>query len=342
MTSGNTKSPYSAAAIPDRDLNTTIIALSYTDPSNPAHSLLACIAPDLGSNFYRFKVGGHELFHYEQEKLKERGHTGNFVLWPFPNRVRDRQYTYRERQYSLASVKRSPGSGSLIHGLVYDRSWIYEQPSVSSEGAAVTTSVEINPDSPNYSAYPFLSRLALTYTLTSSGLIVTYSVQNKGSQALPYGFALHPYLNLLPDREQTLVTLPAAQVMEADQELLPTGRLLDIHSPMYQMFDLSQSMPVHQLKLDHVYTGLPRPSEACIDYPGMNLRLYISASDDFTHTVVYTPTQSSFFCLENQTCSTDAINLAHRGMQDIAHLLEVQPGEIASGFIRYEVAHTTS
>jgi aldose 1-epimerase len=339
MASTHAKSPYSAAAIPDRDLNTTIIALSYTDPHDPMRNLLACIAPELGSNCYRFNVGGRELLHCDLEKLKVRGHTGNFVLWPFPNRVRDRQYIYGDRQYSLASVKRGPTGGHLIHGLVYDRTWTYAKPLASAEAAQVTTSIEIKPDFPNYSAYPFRSRLSLTYTLTSTGLTVMYTVQNKGSQTLPYGFALHPYFNLLPDREKTLVTLPAAQVMEADQDLLPTGRLLDVRSTMYSMFDLNRPTPIHQLKLDHVYTDLSASSAAQIDYPGLNLRLRISTSDDFTHTVIYTPAQSPYFCLENQTCSTDAINLSQRGMQDIAHLLEVGPGEEASGYICYGVEY---
>src|SRR5262249_48603589 len=150
MPSSNTASPYSAAAVVDRDLNTIVVALSYTDPNDSARNLLACIAPELGSNVYRFKAGHHELITCEIEKLKERGHTGTFVLWPFPNRVRDGQYSYHDRHYSLASVRK----GSLIHGLVYDRSWNYEQPATSSEGASVTTSVEINPGSPGYGAYP--------------------------------------------------------------------------------------------------------------------------------------------------------------------------------------------
>ncbi len=125
--------------------------------------------------------------------------------------------------------------------------------------------------------------------------------------------------------------------MEADQGLLPTGRLLDVHSTMYAMFDLNQPTPVGHLKLDHVYTDLPTPREAWIDYHGLNLRLGITASEDFTHAVIYTLGQGPYFCLENQTCSTDAINLHERGMQDIAHLLEVRPGEEASGFIRYTV-----
>lgn len=337
MTSGKTKSSYSAEVTTDPDLNTTVVALSYTDPNDPARNLLACVAPDLGSNLYRFRAGPHELVHCELEKLKKRGHTGIFVLWPFPNRVRDKQYSYRGQHYSFAGVPRT--QGALIHGLVYDRSWDYEQPSASEESATVTTYVEMNPDSPYYESYPFASRLALTYTLTAAGLTVAYTVQNQGTQPLPYGFALHPYFNLLAGAEHTLVTLPAGQLMEADGDLLPTGRMLDVHSTMYAMFDLSQPTPINQLNLDHVYTSLPRSREVLIDYQDLDLRVRIAASDDFTHAVIYTPPQSPFFCLENQTCSTDAINLYQRDMQDIAHLLEVQPGKEVEGFIRYAVEY---
>lgn len=337
MTSGNANAPYSAEVIHDPVLDTTAIVLSYTDASNPARNLLACIAPDLGSNCYRLKVGEHELLHCEPETLKQTGHTGIFVLWPFPNRVRDKQYTYRGQHYTFDGVPRN--QGALVHGLVFDRAWSYEPPVADEQSASVTTFVEMNADSPYYASYPFASRLVLTYTLTSTGITVTYSVRNTGTQPLPYGFALHPYFHQLSSPESTLVTLPADQVMEADQALLPTGRLLDVQSVMYKMFDLNQPVPVSHLKLDHVYTSLPSAHEALIEHLDHSLRVRIVASADFTHTVIYTLGNGPFVCLENQTCSTDAINLFQNDRQDIAHLLEVQPGAESSGFIRYTVEH---
>lgn len=338
MPPGASKAAYSAGVRTDPELNTTIIELSYTDPADPARNLLVCIAPDLGSNLYRFKAGEHELIYCEQGKLKKREHTGIFVIWPFPNRVRDKQYSYRGQHYSFAGVPRP--QGVLIHGLVYDRAWDYEQPSAGEQGASVTTFVEMDQQSPYFAAFPFPSRLSLTYTLTGSGVTVAYRVQNKGTQTLPYGFALHPYFHLPGGAARSLVSLPADHVMEADAQLLPTGRLLDVHSTMYAMFDLSQPTPVGQLKLDHVYTDLPQGRESLIEHLDAGLRVHISASQDFTHAVIYTPARSPYFCLENQTCSTDAINLHQRNMQDIAHLLEVKPGEESGGSIRYAVEYT--
>lgn len=337
MTSGNANFPYSVEEDFDPALDTRCLTLSYTDPGNAARNLVARIAPELGSNLYSLCVGEHELLYCDAEQLKTHGHTGIFVLWPFPNRIRDKQYIYRSQHYTFEGVPRP--QGALIHGLVFDRAWSYEPPQANEQGASVTTFVEVKPGSLYYSAYPFPSRLSLTYTLTSTGITITYHVHNVGSQPLPYGFALHPYFRLLSSADKTLVTLPAARVMEADQELLPTGRLLDVNSIMYDMFNLNQPITISQLKLDHVYTSLPPANESLIEHREQGLRIRLTASEDFTHAVIYTLGDGPFFCLENQTCSTDAINLAHNNQQDIAHLLEVQPGELAAGSIRYGIEY---
>ncbi|HCI79178.1 MAG TPA: aldose epimerase, partial [Ktedonobacter sp.] len=55
---------------------------------------------------------------------------------------------------------------------------------------------------------------------------------------MPFGFALHPYFSTLSGKRNTVVSIPASYVMEADEQLLPTGRLLDVRGIMYAMFDL--------------------------------------------------------------------------------------------------------
>jgi aldose 1-epimerase len=154
---------------------------------------------------------------------------------------------------------------------------------------------------------------------------------------MPFGFALHPYFSTLSGAADTLVSIPADYVMEADDELLPTGRVLDVRGIMYAMFDLRQPVPIANLKLDHVYTGLHKSESAVIAYRKQGMKLRISASEDFTHMVIYTPPDAPFFCLENQTCSTDAVNLHHKGLRELAHLLELRPGESCTGFIEYKV-----
>lgn len=330
--------PFSARIHVDPTLDSTVILLSYEDGADPSRSITAGIAPELGSNMFQLRVGDHELIYRETELLKRMDFTGNFVLWPLPNRIRGKSYSFQGQDYTLEEVQRVPGDPELIHGLVFDRPWQYEPPMLGPDAVAVTTYVEVAPGSPYYDAYPFDSRLSLTYTLDKDGVTVAYNVQNKGARALPYGFALHPYFATLSGQDDTWISIPADEVMEADSTLLPTGRLLPLDGIMYAMFDLRQPRPVGHLKLDHVYTGLHAGESATIAYPKQGLRLRLSASDDFTHMVIYTPPGGEpYFCLENQTCATDAINLHQRGLPELAHLLEVPPGGAGGGFIRFAV-----
>ncbi len=332
--------PFSAHIAFDHQLDSTVISLAYRDSDEPARSIEVGIAPDLGSNLFRFRVGQYDLIYADPALLRQKDFTGNFVLWPLPNRVRDKQYVYQGKRYSLAGLKRPRGNAVLIHGLVFDRQWQYEQPVVRQDAASVKTFIEITPQSPFYEGYPFESRLSLVYTLTKEAVTVSYTVEDTGAQEMPFGFALHPYFSTLSGKDETLVSLPARAVMEADEDLLPTGRVLDVTGVMYAMFDLREPVPVGNLKLDHVYTQLQRNASALIDYRKQGLRLRISTSEDFTHMVIYTPPpeeHAAYFCLENQTCSTDAVNLAAQGLGEIAHLLELHPGQSHSGFIQYAV-----
>jgi aldose 1-epimerase len=336
---GANDSPFTAQVGLDPALNSTVISLLYEDRANPARSINVGIAPDLGSNMFRLRVGTHDIIYCDPDLLTRRAFTGNFVLWPLPNRVRDKRYIYQGQAYSLEALKRPGGNEVLIHGLVFDRPWHYDPPVTGHNAVSVTTFVDITHESPFYQGYPFASRLSLTFALTNTAVTVTYRVQNNGAMQMPFGFAMHPYFSSLSGSDDTLVSIPADYVMEADDELLPTSRLLDVRSVMYAMFDLRQPVPIANLKLDHVYTGLHQNESAIIEYRKQALRLRISTSEDFTHLVIYTPHEAddSFFCLENQTCSTDAINLSQRGFGKIAHLLELRPGESCMGFIRYAI-----
>jgi len=84
------------------------------------------IAPEYGSNMVSFKSGKQELIYCDRKLLPNHDFTGNFILWPFPNRVRNRCYQFNRRRYSLAEVQVSQGNFPLIHGLVRDETWQFK------------------------------------------------------------------------------------------------------------------------------------------------------------------------------------------------------------------------
>lgn len=258
------------------------------------------VDPSHGNNLTSFKVDGQELIYCDQKLLKNNDFTGCFIMFPFPNRVRNREFIFNGRKYSLAKVKVPRGNYPLIHGLVRDLKW-------------KDNAVELN--------FPWSCRLSVRYKAKKTGLCVDYAVKNLDKTELGFGFGVHPYW-----KDAVAIKVPAKWVMEADKELLPTGKLLAA--------DLNQLTPVSELDLDHVFYGL-RPWTEVVFKNG--LKLIIKTSADFTHCVVYTGEKDKFVCVEPQTCSTDAHNLDNLGFKKEAHLIRLKPGQTHRGWIDYEV-----
>jgi aldose 1-epimerase len=335
-------SSYSARLVAYPELQSDVVELRFESSSRPEQNITAAIAPALGSNIVRLDLGTHQLIYADHALVRQAGWTGCFVVWPLPNRIRDRRYWFSDREYHIPDLHRPGSDPVLIHGLVLDRAWQYDEPYATEREAGVRTWVMMEPGAPYFNAFPFRSRLSLHIRLGSGGLRVEYDVTNLGNEPMPHGFALHPYFRTLSGLVQTRVMLSARHVMEADADLLPTGRLLSVDSVMYGQFDLRTPRPVGELRLDHVYTHWNPGVGAAIEYADQGFRLRGTASQEFTHSVIYTLGSPDWFCLEHQTCSTDALNLAARGQNDIAHLLTIAPGETIAGWVTYTIEHGES
>jgi len=275
------------------------------------------IAPEYGSNMVSFKSGKQELIYCDRKLLPNHDFTGNFILWPFPNRVRNRCYQFNRRRYSLAEVQVSQGNFPLIHGLVRDETWQFK-----TNKNTLTAWIDITPQLKYWDCWPWPSRLTLKYTLKTNRVRIGYTVASFAKTELGFGFALHPLF-----KNAQSLKVPAKYVMESDKDLLPTGKLFKAN--------LNQLTPVKELNLDHVFTGLTGNQQ--INFNN-GIRLTIKTSPDFTHCVVYTGEKEKFTCVESQTCSTDAHNLDSQGFIKEAHLIRVKPGGVHHGWLKYQIS----
>ncbi|MFA5932992.1 MAG: aldose 1-epimerase [Microgenomates group bacterium] len=313
-----------------------VVELSYKD-IDPSKDLTASIAPEFGSNLFKFRLGDLDLIHCDSDLLRARDFTGTFVMWPIPNRLKDKKYSWQGEEYSLAGLKRPQGNNVLVHGLVFDKPWNFDLPIASKNFTRVRTYTEINENHPFFAGFPFKSRISLDYILSTDGMKVVYTIDNQSKQDLPFGFGLHPYFKALSEKSTILISAPANYVMKADSELLPSGRLDNVEGTA---FDLRQPQRLNRLNLDHVFTGLEPGKYGSIDYTSEKLKINLETSGDFSHLTIYTPSVTEpFFCMENQTCSTDALNLDKQGFKQESHLLSVAPGQRYSGYIKYQVSH---
>jgi aldose 1-epimerase len=118
-------------------------------------------------------------------------------------------------------------------------------------------------------------------------------------------------------------------------DLLPTGRLLDLEAGPA---DLRTPTSLQGLDLDDVFWGLEPDRPQVIYYDEIGKKITLRASEFFTHSVIYTPPEQPFFCIENQSCSTDAHNLYAQGKREAAQLTVLEPGESLSAWVEIEVS----
>jgi aldose 1-epimerase len=314
----------------ERYPDVSFTVLSHDGGGDAARAMEAWIVPAFGANLCRFSVGGRNVIDFDRALLLARDFTGTPVLYPTPNRVRNGMFRWEGKDYR----QRRDGKPVLEHGLVHTEAWNAGEPVADGSSAGVEAWIDFEEGGPLCSSFPFPHRLGLSFRLTAAGITVTYSITNRGNRALPFGFGLHPYFMKVAGDDGTRVTLPARVVMDATSDLLPTGRLVPVRGTVY---DLRAPMDVASLDMDHVFTRVRRGGHARIRHSHLGLSIDLEATPDFTHLVLYTPRGEPYFCLENQTCSTDAHNLYDRGFVVESGLKTVKPGAVHRGSVAYAV-----
>jgi aldose 1-epimerase len=310
----------------DRDAETgwNVIVLRHSDRE-------ARIAPEAGANLFSFKVGGQELL-LQPPKLADlaQQRAGMPVLFPTPNRVRDATMTFEGQTFHFKPNNQK----NFIHGLARDRPWTVKP--LDKGRPSATLVLDWDERQPEWSAFPIKHRVTLTYALSAGGLKITYQVDNL-DRRLPYGFGLHPYFRIPGERKDVTITVPLAERMEA-VELLPTGKLLPVAGTP---FDLRRPTSLEGLALDDVYFGLTPATRPRFRHAS-GLEVTLTASKEFTHMVVFTPKGRPLFALEDQTCSTDAVNLWAQGKKRESHLLVVEPGRSGRGQVDWTITSSAS
>ncbi len=313
------------------ETNWDILHLTAIDPDTGERTI-ASIVPEKGCNLIGLQVGSVDYLYGLDRAPEGPRLLGTPILYPTPNRVRGAEFTFEGRTFRFEPNS----SGHFIHGLVRDVPWQVGEPRVSAEGSAVTACIAMRPGDALYERWPIANRLELTYHVRPGRVQLSFLVHNDdATQRLPFGLAIHPYFPILGPRESVRIQVPAQKWMEA-KALIPTGRLMDLRDGPA---NLNQPQSLQGLDLDDVFWGAEPAQPPVISYDQIGKTVTLHADAFFTHCVVYTPQGRPFFCIENQSCSTDAHNLYARGLQQAAHLAILEPGQSLAAAIEIVVGN---
>jgi aldose 1-epimerase len=324
---------FNSSMTKDSETGWNIVTLTAENKTDPHKSISVKITPEGGDNLYSFTIGGTELLR-GPEKLSQlsKQFFGTPILFPTPNRVRNGIYVFLGD-----TLKQSlPGETRLrtIHGLVWDDpNWKFEPPVTGKNSASFKAWYVFDRNNPRLEGYPFPNTLTVEYTLFNDRVRISYDVVNQGVKPLGFGFALHPFWNVIGSKDDVTIKVPLPYHMDATN-MLPSGKLDKVTGD--SKWSLLEPKPLSSLRLDDVYFGSTPKREVVAMFKSIGLELRQRATADFTHVVIYTP-DTNYFCLENQTSSTDAHNLYSKGLVKESHLQILKPGQKTGGEVEYIV-----
>lgn len=240
------------------------------------------------------------------------------ILFP-PNRIADGTFTYQGRSYQFPINE--PEKNNHIHGFVHDQPW--QVTAARTEGAKAI--VEVLYDSANdpeisrWFPHPF--RLKMTYTLKGNTLWKEATVENRGTEAFPWGLGFHTTFLFPPTG---LFSLSVEKRWKLNERNLPTGELEPLDGEPWR-----EGLSLKDRPLDDAFLATPGKegyNEAKLWDPERKIQVIYRCDENFKHWVVYNAdSRQGFLCPEPYTWVTNAPNLdlppERTGLRELA------PGE---------------
>lgn len=237
---------------------------------------------------------------------------GNSILFPTPNRVRDHTFTFQGQRVEM--IKK--GAPRSQHGLALDSEWKLLRVESGGDYVLAEAELRIEKGDENYPAFPWECSLRGKYHLTENTLTFFYRLKNLSHRPMPFGIGLHPWFLLPKEPERLSLRVEAEYCFETTEDLLPTGSLLDVRNN--RALDLNAFCQVRSLDLDTVY--LTEARDVILRYEDRGYQIRIRGTEEFQEAVVFTAFSRGMdrkgyevFCVETQSCCTDAINLHESG-----------------------------
>lgn len=245
--------------------------------------------------------------------------TGFFgaLLLPWPNRLGDGTYVFDGLTHRAAVNE--PERGTALHGLVvWTRFAVVDR---AADHVRLSAVVPVQP------AYPTTLRVEVRLTLAEGRLDTVVDAVNTGDRPGPYGVGVHPYLTCgVGAVDDWTLRLPGDTVVEVDDRLLPTGRLLDAAA---EGLDFRRPTPLRGTVLDRCFhvddTGGDSPSVELRHPDGHGVALHAPGGwarwfQVFTADALAPPTRRAAVAVEPMSCPPDALRTG-------TDLLILQPGD---------------
>lgn len=175
------------------------------------------------------RVGGRPLLRSFEACARPPG-AANIVLAPWPNRVADATFTFRDETYHLAVTEAD--LGHALHGFTWGRVFDFIG-SQTGQGTGQNTRSDAGPSTDSTRLYTVLGpepgwpwQIALTvhYQLSECGINASMVAENVSDEPAPCALGVHTYLDALgTPLDECVLTHTIMQRQPLDERNIPAG-----------------------------------------------------------------------------------------------------------------------
>ena len=259
------------------------------------------IIPAVGACLTQVRLNNIEVLDgYQTDKeLDVFGLSKSGVLVPFPNRLLDGRFTWKNKSYQFPLNELA--NQHAIHGFVRKAPMEVCRENTNKDKALV--SCKYNYDG-KQDYFPFSFQLVISFQLSKSGLEVSIQVKNVGDESFPIGIGWHPYFKLDGKVDELLLKMPKASLIAVDDRMIPTGK-----RKSYSEFD--QLTNIGDTVLDSCFELEQKEGRAVLllQNKSHQLQYWQEAGDgNFPFIQVFTPAHRDSIAVEPMSCNVNAFN----------------------------------
>ncbi|WP_433724088.1 aldose 1-epimerase family protein [Actinoplanes sp. CA-051413] len=202
---------------------------------------------EVGGVLRHYSAGGREVLDgFGPDEISPA--SAGQILAPWPNRIRDGHYTFEDTAHQLSLTE--PARHNAIHGLTNWSRWKL----ADQTGDSVTVEFDLPPQI----GYPWALTLRTKWSVSADGLRSEQEVVNTSDQNAPWGFSVHPYLQLPGVAvDDILLHVPGRSRVLADGRLLPIGAVKVVGTE----YDYTEPRRVGSAVLDTTWGDLDRQAD---------------------------------------------------------------------------------
>ena len=259
------------------------------------------MTPQYGSCLLDLRFGGVSVLdgYKTPEELVENAWAKNVFLLPYPNRLRDGQYTHAGKTYQFEINNKD--TQNSIHGFGKNAPMTVKKVKITADEAMIHCTWQHDG---SHAAYPFRFSFDVKMILRGGAFEVELSFKNDDEALIPVGLGWHPYFIMSERVDDTSLQMPESQLILIDNRMLPTGE-----KQAYSTFN--QLTKIGDTNLDNGFFITENDKQASVILASERGRLHYwqelgAAKWNFVQ--VFTPPHRKSIAVEPMTCNIDAFN----------------------------------